>query len=98
MGFIQCAESFYFLHLNILRSISGIVSERDADPLHTLLLAVEMLDRTDFSDGKRTCGLSLCARCKAEFTEDARKARREVWKLIPEWFGLRGATSMEDTD
>lgn len=84
-----CTESFYFIHLNVLRSVGGIADGREADPLHTLLQAAEMLERTDFSDGVKTCGLNLCAMCKADFKESVLKARLEVWELIPEWFGLR---------
>ncbi|KAJ7750019.1 hypothetical protein B0H14DRAFT_3513497 [Mycena olivaceomarginata] len=50
-----CRESFYFM-LNVLRSVGGIACGRDADPLFTLLQAVEMLERTDFSDGTRCAG------------------------------------------
>ena len=53
-------ESFYFIMLNILRSVGGIANDRDADPLFTLIQATEMLFRTDFSDGRRQCGLRLC--------------------------------------
>ncbi|KAJ7354523.1 hypothetical protein DFH08DRAFT_855143 [Mycena albidolilacea] len=47
--------------LNVLRSVGGIACGRDADPLFTLLQAVEMLERMDFSDGTRVCGLRMCA-------------------------------------
>jgi hypothetical protein len=97
-GSMDCSESFYFIHLNVLRSVGGIAYGRDADPLHTLQQAVEMLERTDFSDGVRTCALDMCAVCKADFTETVRRARLEVWELIPEWIGLREPKSMEDTD
>jgi hypothetical protein len=55
-----------------------------------------MLERTDFSDGVKTCGLRMCSVCKTEFTDAVKKARLEVWKLIPEWFGLREPRSIED--
>jgi hypothetical protein len=55
-----CRESFYFIVLNVLRSVGGIACGRDADPLFTLLQAVEMCERTDFSDGTRMCGLRMC--------------------------------------
>jgi hypothetical protein len=42
-----CVESFYFILLNILRSVGGIACGRDGDPLFTLVQAVEMLSRTD---------------------------------------------------
>ncbi|GBE86175.1 hypothetical protein SCP_0900520 [Sparassis crispa] len=83
-----CRESFYFIMLNILRSVGGIACGRDADPLFTLLQAVDMLSRTDFSDGEKQCGLKLCAACKADFAESAAKAREDVWTQIPSWFGL----------
>ncbi|KAF8186800.1 hypothetical protein BJ912DRAFT_970842 [Pholiota molesta] len=68
-----CHESFYFIMLNILRSVGGIACGRDADPLYTLTQASEMLTRTDFSDGQR---------------QSAAKAREEVWSLLPQWFGF----------
>ena len=84
-----CRESFYFIMLNILRSVGGIAANgRDADPLFTLIQATEMLFRTDFSDGQRQCGLRLCQPCKADFAISAAKAREEVWSLLPKWFGL----------
>ena len=83
-----CHESFYFIMLNILRSVGGIACGRDADPLYTLIQATEMLFRTDFSDGQRQCGLGLCQPCKADFAASAAKAREEVWTLVPKWFGL----------
>ncbi|KAJ7677589.1 hypothetical protein B0H14DRAFT_3683384, partial [Mycena olivaceomarginata] len=85
-----CRESFYFIMLNVLRSVGGIACGRDADPLFTLLQAVEMLERTDFSDGTRVCGLRMCAACKVDFRECAGRAREEAWGLLPGWFGLEG--------
>lgn len=90
-----CRESFYFIMLNILRSVGGIANGRDADPLFTLIQATEMLFRTDFSDGQRQCGLRLCQPCKADFALSAAKAREEAWSLIPRWFGLVEATDSE---
>ena len=83
-----CHESFYFIMLNILRSVGGIACGRDADPLYTLVQAAEMLSRTDFSDGQRQCGLKLCQPCKADFSEATSKAREEAWSLLPLWFGF----------
>jgi len=83
-----CVESFYFILLNILRSVGGIACGRDGDPLFTLVQAIEMLSRTDFSDGERQCGLKMCDRCKADFADAVERARGEVWVRIPEWFGL----------
>lgn len=83
-----CIESFYFIHLNLLRAISGIACGRDADPLFTLTQASEMLERKDFSDGERVRGLGICESCKAEFRDCVRRAREDVWRLIPGWFGL----------
>lgn len=45
----HCTESFYYIMLNVLRSVGGIACGRDADPLFTLLQAQEMLSRTDFT-------------------------------------------------
>ncbi|PCH44082.1 hypothetical protein WOLCODRAFT_77004 [Wolfiporia cocos MD-104 SS10] len=84
-----CRESFYFIMLNILRSVGGIACGRDADPLFSLVQAVDMLSRTDFSDGTKQCALKLCGSCKAGFALAAARAREEVWTLIPEWFGLK---------
>ncbi|KAH7914875.1 hypothetical protein BJ138DRAFT_1055900, partial [Hygrophoropsis aurantiaca] len=84
----HCFESFYFIQLNVLRSVGGIAYGRDADPLFTLVQAMEMLERTDFSDGVKQCGLKMCIVCKAEFADSVRKARMEVWGKIPGWFGL----------
>ncbi|KAJ3515569.1 hypothetical protein NLJ89_g1673 [Agrocybe chaxingu] len=97
----QCHESFYFIMLNILRSVGGIACGRDADPLYTLVQATEMLTRTDFSDGQRQCGLKLCKACKADFAASASKAREEVWLMLPQWFGLvdgETPTSVLDLD
>lgn len=46
---IHCTESFYYIMLNVLRSVGGIACGRDADPLFTLTQALEMLSRTDFT-------------------------------------------------
>lgn len=85
-----CRESSYYVMLNILRAVGGISHGRDADPLFTLTQVVEMLSRTDFTDGVRQCGLRMCGSCKSDMTECADKARREVWGLIPGWFNLQG--------
>ncbi|KAJ7697565.1 hypothetical protein B0H14DRAFT_3655521 [Mycena olivaceomarginata] len=85
-----CRELFYFIMLNVLRSVGGIACGHDADSLFTLLQAVEMLERMDFSDGTRVCGLRMCAACKVDFREGAGRAKEEVWGLLPGWFGLEG--------
>ncbi|KAJ7029766.1 hypothetical protein C8F04DRAFT_1115814 [Mycena alexandri] len=86
----MCRESFYFIMLNVLRSVGGIACGRDADPLFTLVQAMDMLSRTDFSDGHRQCGLRLCHPCKVDFANSATRAREEVWRLLPTWFELEG--------
>ncbi|KAJ7580256.1 hypothetical protein C8J56DRAFT_795563 [Mycena floridula] len=83
-----CYESFYFIALNLLRSVGGISCGRDADPLYTLLQAIDMLTRTDFSDGRSCSGLKICAPCKIDFEEACRGAREAVWSLLPVWFGM----------
>ena len=93
-----CHESFYFIMLNILRSVGGIASGRDADPLFTLIQATEMLFRTDFSDGHQQCGLKLCQPCKADFAVSAAKAREEVWGLLPKWFEVERPISFLNLD
>ncbi|KAJ7738813.1 hypothetical protein B0H16DRAFT_1761155 [Mycena metata] len=87
-----CLDSFYFIMLNLLRSVGGIACGRDADPLFTLLQAAEMLERTDFSDGQsgRMCALRMCAACKGEWRGCVGRAREEVWGAVPGWFGLEG--------
>ncbi|KAJ7613886.1 hypothetical protein DFH06DRAFT_1344430 [Mycena polygramma] len=84
----MCRESFYFIMLNVLRSVGGIACGRDADPLFTLVQAMDMLSRTDFSDGHRQCGLKMCHPCKVDFAHSAVRAREEVWRLLPTWFGM----------
>ena len=84
----ECRDSFYFIALNLLRAIGGIACGRDADPLFSVLQAVEMLTREDFSDGERKCSLNICVHCQAEFTDRCHLAREEIWSLLPVWFGL----------
>jgi hypothetical protein len=86
-----CRDSFYFIMLNLLRSIGGLSAGRDADPLFTLLQAVDMLNRTDFTDGEKQCGLRLCYPCKIDFAGAVVRAREEVWALLPYWFGIQDA-------
>jgi hypothetical protein len=83
-----CRESFHFLKLNIIRAVGGMSSGRDGDPLFTLLQAIEMLTRTDFSNGVTRGGLNMCHACKLDFAVTVGKAREEVWARIPGWFGL----------
>jgi hypothetical protein len=98
-----CLESFYYIMLNVLRSVGGIACGRDADPLFTLVQALEMLSRTDFTtsdaggggDGGleggvrvKKCGLKMCTMCKVDFARAVARAREEVWNLLPTWFGL----------
>jgi hypothetical protein len=86
-----CRQSFYYIMLNTLRSIGGIALGRDADPLFTLSQTEGMLDRTDFCDGtdpKVLCALNICAACKSEFRAKIKDARADVWRSIPNWFGL----------
>ncbi|KAA1466746.1 hypothetical protein DENSPDRAFT_811994 [Dentipellis sp. KUC8613] len=89
-----CRESFYFILLNTLRSVGGIASGRDADPLYTLLQAIDMLHRTDFSDGERMCGLRMCCFCKLDFAGAVKRAREQIWREIPGWFGVEGFEKM----
>lgn len=93
----SCTESFYFIRLNILRAVGGVACGRDADPLYTLLQALEMLSRTDFTDGVQRCGvgLKICEACKVDFGGMVARARAEVWRLIPQWFGLGGGATLE---
>ncbi|KAF7354445.1 hypothetical protein MVEN_01133500 [Mycena venus] len=84
----MCRHSFCFIMLNLLRSVVGITSGRDADLLFTLVQAMDMLSRTDFTDGHRQCGLKLCHPCKVDFAKSATRAREEAWKLLPTWFEL----------
>ncbi|KAG6843965.1 hypothetical protein H0H87_011336 [Tephrocybe sp. NHM501043] len=91
-----CHESFYFIMLNVLRSVGGIACGRDADTLYTLTQAMEMLSRTDFSDGQRQCGLRMCQPCKMDFAACAMKAREEVWAALPKWFGFTGDDDPND--
>ncbi|KAJ7212090.1 hypothetical protein GGX14DRAFT_361947 [Mycena pura] len=86
----SCRESFYYIMLNVLRSVGGIACGRDADPLYTLLQAMDMLSSTEFSDGHSQCGLKMCHPCKVDFATSAARAREEVWQLLPIWFGLDG--------
>ncbi|KAG6860522.1 hypothetical protein C0995_010197 [Termitomyces sp. Mi166 len=92
-----CHESFYFIMLNVLRSVGGIACGRDADTLYTLTQAMAMLSRTDFSDGQRQCGLRICQPCKVDFAACAMKAREEVWAALPKWFGLTGEDDTDET-
>ncbi|KZT72000.1 hypothetical protein DAEQUDRAFT_744039 [Daedalea quercina L-15889] len=84
-----CRESFYFIMLNVLRSVGGISAGRDADPLFTLMQAMEMLNRKDFTDGEKQCGLQVCEPCKVDFAQSAATARQQVWAQLPSWFGLQ---------
>jgi hypothetical protein len=87
-GSRPCRDSFFFLLLNTRRAVGGIAVGRDADPLFTLRQMCEMLHRTDFTDGSRTYGLPMCCFCKADFVVTIARAREEVWRAIPGWFGL----------
>ncbi|KAJ8502983.1 hypothetical protein ONZ45_g11260 [Pleurotus djamor] len=101
VGLNDCYQSFYFIMLNVLRSMGGMVAGRDADPLYTLNDAIGMLTRKDFSsgeEGSEMCGLEICDSCKAEFEKCAKRARKEVWSLMPSWFGIDGAVWEEVAD
>lgn len=88
-----CRESTYYVMLNVLRAVGGITHGRDADPLFTLTQTVDMLSRTDFTDGVRRCGLKICGPCKEDLAECVSKARQHVWHLIPQWFGIAAPPS-----
>ncbi|KAF7790175.1 hypothetical protein EIP86_001127 [Pleurotus ostreatoroseus] len=85
-----CRDSTYYVHLNVLRAVGGITHGRDADALFTLAQIVEMLGRTDFTDGVRRCGLRICCACRRELEDVVRGAREKVWGMLPGWFGLEG--------
>lgn len=85
-----CRESSYYIMLNILRAVGGISHGRDADPMFTLGQVVEMLGRRDFTDGVRMCGLRMCVECKRDLEECVERARKDVWGMVPGWFGLKG--------
>ena len=86
----RCAQSLYYIKLNLLRAIDGLAAGRDADPLFTLLQAVEMLDRDDFetASGNAKSGLNICEHCKIMFTEECSQKRAETWQSIPQWFNF----------
>lgn len=85
-----CREAYYYIMLNLLRSISGLANGRDCDPLFTLAQAAEMMHRTDFTDGTQFCSLKICAACKMDFAHAIKAARERVWSQVPSWFGMRG--------
>ncbi|THH05486.1 hypothetical protein EW145_g4762 [Phellinidium pouzarii] len=89
-----CRESFYFIMLNLLRSIGGLANGRDCDPLFSLTQASEMMSRTDFSDGTQFCSLKICAACKMDFSQSVKAARERVWMQIPSWFGMEDFNGM----
>ena len=91
-----CRESFYFIMLNVLRAVGGISAGRDADPLYTLVQATEMLNRKDFTDGEKQCGLQICEPCKADFAKAAGKAKEDVWASLPSWFCLQSPAASPD--
>ncbi|KZV65669.1 hypothetical protein PENSPDRAFT_689656 [Peniophora sp. CONT] len=84
----SCRDSFSFLLLNTRRAVGGIAVGRDADPLYTLDKMKDLLHRADFSDGARSYGLPMCCFCKSDFLYAVDRAREEVWKTVPQWFGL----------
>ena len=84
-----CRESFYYIMLNLLRAVSGLASGRDCDPLYSLTQAVEMMGRSDFSDGTTMMSLKLCAACRQEFANAVRLARERIWQQMPTWFGMK---------
>ncbi|KAI5119753.1 hypothetical protein M0805_004085 [Coniferiporia weirii] len=89
-----CRESFYFIMLNLLRSIGGLANGRDCDPLFSLTQAADMMSRADFSDGTQFCSLKICAACKMDFAQSVKAARERVWLQIPSWFGMEDFTGM----
>ena len=95
-----CRESFYFVMLNVLRSVGGIACGRDCDPLYTLTQSVKMLSRKDFSDGNGGALVSLrvCAACKMDFAAAVSEAREKMWSMIPGWFDLVCPTDEEKSD
>lgn len=90
-----CRESFYFIMLNLLRSVGGIACGRECDPLYTLTQAVEMTSRNDFSDGLQLCSLKICAACKLDFANSVAMGREQIWSKIPSWFGMEDYTGKE---
>lgn len=87
-----CRESFYYIMLNLLRAVSGLASGRDCDPLYSLTQAVEMMGRSDFSDGTTMMSLKLCATCRQDFSNSVRAARERIWTQMPTWFGMQDFT------
>ncbi|KAI0065949.1 hypothetical protein BV25DRAFT_1868638 [Artomyces pyxidatus] len=83
-----CREAFHLVMINTLRSVGGIASGRDADPLYTLAQMVEMMHRTDWIDGDTQHGLRICLPCKADFAGAVNAGREETWRQIPGWFDL----------
>ncbi|KIY74005.1 hypothetical protein CYLTODRAFT_386164 [Cylindrobasidium torrendii FP15055 ss-10] len=85
-----CAQSLYFITLNLLRAVGGLAAGRDADPLYTLIQALDMLERSDFetASGGRGQSLHICPPCKVMFASECLSKRLEAWKCIPDWFML----------
>lgn len=76
-----CQESFYYINLQMLRGVGGVDVGRDADPLYSLVQAMQFLSRPE---------ISLCTSCKQEFGDACANARHELWTMLPEWFEIKG--------
>lgn len=82
-----CVQAFREIRLNIFRSIGGIDSGRDADPLFSLAQAMELLTKPDRIEGERARAL-MCSPCKVAFLDDFARVRETAWMHLPSWFGL----------
>lgn len=83
-----CRDAFYIITHVLRRSISGEAGGRDADPLHTLTFAVDILGMPEVKLEEKKYAMNPCEPCKVEFTEVCTKARETIWSLLPVWFGL----------
>jgi hypothetical protein len=83
-----CRDAFYFITLDTLRAVGGIVEGRDGDPLFTLEQMIDMLHHTEWVDGQYLRGLPVCGKCRDEFISTVHAGRRAIWDQIPAWFGL----------
>ncbi|KIY69515.1 hypothetical protein CYLTODRAFT_224673 [Cylindrobasidium torrendii FP15055 ss-10] len=83
-----CQSTYEAITFELLRDVNGVVCQRSSDPLFAILEAKVMQSTLD----RLPAGYRACKHCRSEFNGVVFRARADLWRHLPEWFGVELAT------
>ena len=83
----HCQTAFEAITFEILRDVNGVVCHRSSDPLFAIMDAEIMQSRDELA-ASYGVSMRLCDFCRSEFSATVDDAREELWRRLPQWFGI----------